>query len=195
MHHGEVTSLSRYRVAFGLALAFGATSCATTTAGRPVPEPRIATADPAAGARTACQHDVPYDQERGCAEDFYGVPLQITHRDEMGDGFKLVGAAMFLDGEPMFDSNDAAVLARGSFPVLSTSVRSGHHDLGVVLVYRGQGHGVFAYLSKYVFRAKASHAFEAQGDAPLTITVVGYERGGATAPLEERPAIRFEGAR
>jgi hypothetical protein len=110
----------------------------------------------------------------------------------MGDSFRLTGEALSLDGQLVFDTNDPALLERGTFPAFSTSVRSGHHDLGVVLVYRGQGKGVFSYLSKYKFRAKASRGFEAQGSQPVTITVVGYEQGGPTAPLEERPAIRFE---
>ncbi len=110
----------------------------------------------------------------------------------MSDGFPLIGAAVSLDGELMFDSNDPALLQVGSFPLFSTSVRSGHHHMGVLLVYRGNGKGVFSYLSKYRFQAHSAHDFDTQGGRPMTITVVGFERGGATAPLEQRPAIRFE---
>jgi hypothetical protein len=37
------------------------------------------------------------------------------------------------------------------------------------------------------------HQFELVGSNSVEIEVIAFEQGGATAPLEERPALRFVG--
>ncbi len=59
------------------------------------------------------------------------------------------------------------------------------------LEYRGHGYGIFSYLKGYRFRVRSSYTFSAPEGKAITIRVVGYEKGGPTAPLEERPAIRY----
>ena len=168
------------------------TACSTGTAGPAMPKPRVARGEVGAPPAIACSPSAHYEAERGCTEDLYGVPLRVTHQNAMTSSFRLVGVALALDGDLVFDSNDPALLERKAFPVLTTSVRSGHHDLGVLLVYRGHGYGVFAYLKGYKFEARANHAFEAHGDRGVNVRVVGYEKGSPTTPVEERPAVRFE---
>jgi hypothetical protein len=59
------------------------------------------------------------------------------------------------------------------------------------LEYRGHGYGIFSYLKGYRFRVRSNYSFTAPEGKAITIRVVGYEKGGPTAPLEERPAIRY----
>ena len=39
---------------------------------------------------------------------------------------------------------------------------------------------------------KTSQSFTAVEGKTLTLLAIGYEKGGVTTPLEERPAVRFE---
>ena len=59
------------------------------------------------------------------------------------------------------------------------------------LEYRGHGYGIFSYLKGYRFKVSSSHTFTAAEGKATTLRVVGYEKGGPTAPLEERPAVRY----
>ena len=61
----------------------------------------------------------------------------------------------------------------------------------VNLEYRGDGYGIFSYLKGYRFRVRSSYSFSAPESKAVSIRVVGFEKGGPTAPLEERPAIRY----
>ena len=60
------------------------------------------------------------------------------------------------------------------------------------LEYRGHGYGIFSYLKGYRFKVQLEpHVHGAPKARATTLRVVGYEKGGPTAPLEERPAIRY----
>ena len=52
--------------------------------------------------------------------------------------------------------------------------------------------GVFKYLNKYRFKVRSSHTFTSAEGKATRIEVVGFEKGGATTPLEKRPAIDFK---
>jgi len=62
----------------------------------------------------------------------------------------------------------------------------------VQLVYRGHGFGLFSYLEGYRFKVQSSHTFNAEPGKALTIRVVGFEKGGMTAELKDRPAVRYD---
>ena len=77
----------------------------------------------------------------------------------------------------------------GAPPVFSGPIAPGNHTLSVVATYRGHGYGVFEYLSKYTFTARGNSTFIA-GEGKLSkVDCRGYEKGGATTPLESRPAV------
>ena len=62
----------------------------------------------------------------------------------------------------------------------------------MIAVYRGHGYGVFKYLNKYTFTVRSSHTFTAQEGKATRIEAVGFEKGGKTTRLEDRPAIDFK---
>ena len=45
-----------------------------------------------------------------------------------------------------------------------------------------------------MFTIRSSHTFHADEERQLDVTTVGYEKGGATTDLADRPAVRFEDA-
>ena len=68
----------------------------------------------------------------------------------------------------------------------------GNHTVSVVMVYRGNGFGIFSYLRGYVFTLRSSHTFTAEEGKQVRVKVTGYEKGGLITDLKDRPDIRFE---
>src|SRR5205085_12347248 len=113
--------------------------------------------------------------------------------NKMSGSYQLVKAVYALDGAPIFNRADeeGGLGEKTEFDVYNGSIVPGEHTLTVNLEYRGHGYGIFSYLKGYRFKVRSSYSFSAPENERITIRVVGYEKGGPTAPLEERPAIRY----
>lgn len=122
-----------------------------------------------------------------------GAQAVIIHENRMSNSYRLVKAVYALDGAPIFNKADeeGGLGEREEFQVYNGSIVPGEHTLTVNLEYRGHGYGIFSYLKGYRFKVRSNYAFTAPEGRAATIRVVGYEKGGPTAPLEERPAIRY----
>jgi hypothetical protein len=123
-----------------------------------------------------------------------GAQTVIVHENKMSASYKLVKAIYALDGAPIFNRSDeeGALGERPEFDIYNGSIVPGEHTLTVNLEYRGHGYGIFSYLKGYRFKVHSSHSFTAPEGKAAHLRVVAYEKGGPTAPLEERPAIRFQ---
>ncbi len=124
-----------------------------------------------------------------------GAKIVIVHKNEMGPNFLLVEANYYLDGQPLWQEVDAAgtkLTAKKELPVWDGNIVEGSHTLTVNLVYKGDGTGVFRYLSAYSWKLKDSITFTAEPGKVVTIDAVGFEQGNFTTQLEERPRIRFD---
>lgn len=123
-----------------------------------------------------------------------GARAVIVHRNEMGGSFVLESVTYILDGAPIFTRVDETGDLDGQkeIEVFNGRLVPGTHQIGVRLVYRGSGYGVFSYLNDYRFRVQSSYTFNAEGGKVTRIDVVGYERGGFTAELQDRPGVRYE---
>ncbi|HKU38263.1 MAG TPA: hypothetical protein VJR89_08950, partial [Polyangiales bacterium] len=122
-----------------------------------------------------------------------GSQARIVHENKMGSSYKLVKVVYALDGAPIFNKADeeGSLGDREEFDVYNGSIVPGEHTLTVKLEYRGHGYGIFSYLKGYRFKVSSSHTFTAPEGKAATLRVVGYEKGGPSAPLEDRPAIRY----
>ncbi|MBP6835089.1 MAG: hypothetical protein KA978_30165 [Deltaproteobacteria bacterium] len=122
-----------------------------------------------------------------------GAQLIIEHQNDMGSTFRLVRATYSLDGATIGTRTDesGSLAEQRTFPVFDGRITSGEHSLTVSLEYQGNGFGIFSYIRGYTFRARSVQAFSVPEGRALRLTVVGYERGGATTAVEERPAIRY----
>ncbi|MFW6067673.1 MAG: hypothetical protein ACOC97_04985 [Myxococcota bacterium] len=122
-----------------------------------------------------------------------GSQAVIMHENKMSSSYKLVKAVYALDGAPIFNRADeeGGLGDRKEFQVYDGSIVPGEHTLTVNLEYRGHGYGIFSYLKGYRFRVRSNYSFTAPEGRAVSLRVVGYEKGGPTAPLEERPAIRY----
>jgi hypothetical protein len=123
-----------------------------------------------------------------------GAKAVLLHRNEMGSSFYLESVAYALDGAPIYTKSDVDgdLEKREEFEIFNGRVAPGNHQVSVQLVYRGHGYGLFSYLEGYKFRVQSSNAFKTEPGKVTTIKVVGFEKGGITAELKDRPAVRYD---
>ena len=122
-----------------------------------------------------------------------GAQAVIVHENRMSSSYRLVKAVYALDGARIFSKADeeGSLGERRELDIYDGSIVPGEHTLTVNLEYRGHGYGIFSYLKGYRFRVRSNYSFTAPEGKAITIRAVGYEKGGPTAPLEERPDIRY----
>ncbi|MBN2342856.1 MAG: hypothetical protein JXX29_18055 [Deltaproteobacteria bacterium] len=122
-----------------------------------------------------------------------GAQASISFRNEMGGSFRLYKASLLLDGGPIYTATDEAgsLSKRQKIDLFEGPVMPGDHTLEVVLQYKGHGYGIFSYLKGYTFKIRSSYTFTVNEGKAIQLEVIGFEKGGATTPLEERPAVRY----
>lgn len=122
-----------------------------------------------------------------------GAKAILSFKNEMGGSFWLTKATFLLDGGPILNKTDESgnLAERDVIELFDGPVMPGDHTLSVVLQYRGHGYGIFSYLKGYSFKVRSSRTFTVGEGKAIKIEVIGYEKGGVTTALEERPAIRF----
>ena len=123
-----------------------------------------------------------------------GAKAVLVHRNEMGASFYLESVAYALDGAPVYSKADLEgdLAKREEFEVFNGRIVPGNHQVSVQLAYRGAGFGLFSYLEGYRFKVQSSYTFNAEPGKALTLTVVGFEKGGLTTELKDRPAVRYD---
>ncbi len=123
-----------------------------------------------------------------------GAEAMIVHRNEMGSSFRLEKVSYSVDGQPQrtWVDKDGDLDGDEERVVFDGPITPGNHTISVVMTYRGNGFGIFSYLRGYVFNLRSSHTFHAEEGKLIRVRVVGYEKGGITTDLKDRPDIRFE---
>jgi hypothetical protein len=123
-----------------------------------------------------------------------GARAVLFHKNEMGNSFVLESVAYALDGAPIFTkvNDDGDLDKREEFEIFNGRIVPGQHQVAVRLVYRGNGYGVFSYLEGYKFKVQSSYTFNAEAGKVTTVRVVGFEKGGLTTDLKDRPAVRYD---
>ena len=123
-----------------------------------------------------------------------GSKAVLVHKNEMGSSFYLESVSYVLDGAPIYTKTDVDgdLEKREEFEIFNGRVVPGNHQVAVMLVYRGHGYGLFSYLSGYKFKVQSSYTFTAEPGKVNMIKVVGFEKGGLTAELKDRPAVRYD---
>ena len=123
-----------------------------------------------------------------------GARAVIYHRNEMGAQFVLESVAYALDGAPIYTKVDAQgdLDKREEFEIFNGRIVPGNHQIAVRMVYRGHGYGIFSYLEGYKFKLQSNQTFSAEAGKVTTMKVVGFEKGGITADIKDKPAIRYD---
>ncbi|MSP23996.1 MAG: hypothetical protein EXR75_02305 [Myxococcales bacterium] len=122
-----------------------------------------------------------------------GSRASIQLENKLSSLFSVTKALVVLDGAVQYNKADrSGVLSeQKTIPVFSGSIPPGDHLVQVLVNLRGDGYGVFSYLRGYRFEVRSSHSFTALEGKTTRLRILAYEKGGATTPLEERPAIRY----
>jgi hypothetical protein len=123
-----------------------------------------------------------------------GSRAVLFHRNEMGNSFVLESVTYALDGAPIFTRADESeeLSKREELEIFNGRIVPGQHQIAVKLVYRGHGYGVFSYLEGYRFKVQSSYTFNAEPGKVTTVRVVGFEKGGLTTDLQDKPAVRYD---
>jgi len=124
-----------------------------------------------------------------------GAQATLVHENKMGSSYRLTKLVYALDGTQIFSRADEGaqnLYKTKSFDILTGPIAPGSHTISVIAVYQGHGYGVFKYLDKYTFTVRSSHTFTAEEGKATRIEAVGFEKGGSTTRLEDRPAIDFK---
>jgi len=109
------------------------------------------------------------------------VPFKIAFKNELGAAFELVSLCVLVDEYSLFAKDRRE---------WSGTLFRGKHVVKVRAEYkRRMATGVYDYVNdlKVVIRSAAEIATTEAGEA----TIVAYEQGGPTTPLEQRPALRW----
>ena len=117
----------------------------------------------------------------------------IFHRNEMGSSFTLEQVLYYLDNDKIYyqDNKDGALDKKNEFEIFNGNVVPGNHLISVELVYRGNG-TLFSYIDGYLFKIRSNYTFYASKGRVTRVKVVGYERGGMTTDLEQKPYVKYE---
>jgi len=122
-----------------------------------------------------------------------GSRASIQFENKLSNLFQVTKALVVLDGAVQYNKSDrSGVLGeQKTIPIFNGSIPPGDHLVQVLVNLRGNGYGVFSYLRGYKFEVRSSHSFTAVEGKSTRLRVIAYEKGGATTPLEERPAVRY----
>jgi hypothetical protein len=122
-----------------------------------------------------------------------GARAVLMHRNEMGSSFVVESIAYALDGAPIFAKVEGGGdLQRAEFEIFNGRIVAGQHQISAKIVYRGHGYGVFSYLEGYKFKVQSSYTFNAEPAKVTKVKIVGFEKGGFTSDLKDRPAMRYD---
>lgn len=123
-----------------------------------------------------------------------GARAVLYHRNEMGSSFALESVSYALDGAPIFTKvdNNGDLDKRDELEIFNGRIVPGQHQIAVLLRYRGHGYGLFSYLEGYKFKVQSSYTFNAEAGKVTTVKIVGFEKGGITSDLKDRPAVRYD---
>ena len=118
----------------------------------------------------------------------------ITYKNEMGSTFTLIKLVYSLDGAEIYAKSDETghLGDNKEFEIFNGTIVPGNHTLSVLMVYQGNGFGVFSYLKGYKFNVRGSNTFTAAEGKQTQLKVVGFEKGNPiTTDPKDRPAIDF----
>ena len=117
----------------------------------------------------------------------------ITHNNRMSSASALDQVLYYLDGKKLYfkRNTDDFLEDNRTIEVFRGNVVPGNHTLTVEMLYTGKGK-FFSYLKGYKFKITSKYTFYTSRGRIVKLDVTGYEKGGPTYSLEEKPAIKFK---
>lgn len=133
-------------------------------------------------------------KENVLSKTIAGAEGRLVHQNDMGSSYVLEKIVYSLDGTPIFSrvDLDGGLDDQAEIELFNGPLVPGSHTLSVMMVYRGNGFGVFSYLKGYVYTLRSSHSFHAEEGKRVNLKTIAYEKGSITTDHRDRPDIRFE---
>ncbi len=120
-----------------------------------------------------------------------GAKAVVYHVNEMGSMFEINQIVYSLDGAPIFSkTKEDGLETVDRIKIFDAAMVPGDHTLSVRVEYAGKSGGLFNYVAGYKWNLKQSFSFQAQEGKVVKAEIVGYERGGLTTQLKDKPALR-----
>lgn len=117
----------------------------------------------------------------------------VKFSNEISTAWKISKLLIVLDGSVQYSKTEqqGVIAEAGEISVFSGTIPPGAHTVQVLVNLTGTGFGVFSYLKGYKFEIRSDHSFTSIEGKTTNLGVVSFEKGGATARFEERPAVRY----
>lgn len=122
-----------------------------------------------------------------------GARADLVFKNEMSNAFRIRRILVVLDGAVQYKKQDETdeLSNQKEIPVFSGPVPPGDHTLQVVVAMQGHGYGIFSYLKAFKPEVKHTRSFTVEEGKAIRIEITAWEKGSATTPLEQRPALRL----
>jgi hypothetical protein len=125
-----------------------------------------------------------------------GAKAVIRHVNELGPAYSLESVTYYFDGNPIYQQTDVGTkggLSKNKKEeIFGANIPPGNHTISVTGVIKGNGAGLFAYLSDYTFQFSSSYSFVAADGKTSRIDSVLFKKGGAAADYIEGPTVEFK---
>jgi len=117
----------------------------------------------------------------------------VKFSNEISTAWRISKLLIVLDGSVQYSKTEqqGVIADAGDVPVFTGTIPPGAHTVQVLVNLTGTGFGVFSYLKGYKFEIRSDHSFTSLEGKTTNLNVVSFEKGGATARFEERPAVRY----
>jgi len=119
------------------------------------------------------------------------INASVKYRDDVGGTFDLVEVHFYLDGFEIYRGSGEDVRKDEGVEIYQGSLLPGEHLLSAELLYRGKGHGVFAYMKKNVYRVRSRYAFDVEEGEEVLLDVVSLDKGGLMGSIADRLKVEY----
>lgn len=107
-----------------------------------------------------------------------GSSVKITHKNAVGELFRLTSAIFYLDDNQVFEQSDSMEeLGDGEFKVYEGAVVPGSHKVSAFYIFEGKGYGIFSYLKTYQFKLNDEFQFIVEEGNFAEIIVTPIDKG------------------
>ena len=124
-----------------------------------------------------------------------GTYGDITHRDELGGGYRLQSVRYTMDGRVLLERTLEAAKELESLnvvPLYRGPIVPGDHVIEVEAVVRSGTFGIFTYAEGYRFEVKSKYTLRVQEGRLNQLSIVFHQKPDVTLAAEDRLAVRYD---
>jgi hypothetical protein len=117
----------------------------------------------------------------------------VKLQNQLSRSFAVTRVLVLLDGAVLVNKFDRGgdLAEELEIPIYDGLVQPGDHTVQILVDMQGNGSRGFPYFRAFKYEVRSTHSFTVVDDKTLKLDVVVYDKGNATTPFEERPAVRY----